>query len=446
MFGPRSLEIRDSLSAVATTASSPRTIYWVKTLSKFTTAQLVLQAIGVASGILLVRTLEQREYAYLTIAFAMQSTMNILADSGVSIGLSSIGGRVWQDPHRFGQLINTALRLRKYLASVTIVVVAPILLWLLRRNGASFEYAGVLTLLVLAGVGLQLTTVVLMVVPRLHSQINRVQIIELTGAVARLALISVAYFVFLNAATATVATVLSIVAQYLLLKRWTSDSIENGAGESREDRKEIISIVKSQLPNSIFFCLQGQVMVWLVAIFGSAKSVAEIGALGRLGVLFGVIGAVMTSIVLPSFARCQSPSQLRSRYLQIVGAFLLFGATLVGAAWLFPDQVLWILGSKYAHLRDSLFLMVVLSAFNALIAAMWSLNSTKAWIKRSWLNIPLTIASQILLLLVIDISTLEGVLLFGVLSLLPAFALNVGLGYSGLHRRNAITDRSAVIS
>ncbi len=77
--------------------------------------------------------------------------MNILADSGVGIGLTSIGGRVWQDPHRFGQLISTALRLRKYLAAAAVGVVAPILIWMLARNGASLSYAVLLTLFVLAG-------------------------------------------------------------------------------------------------------------------------------------------------------------------------------------------------------------------------------------------------------------------------------------------------------
>src|SRR5688572_8409801 len=103
--------IRSHVAYVATSAASPRVAYWAKTLSKFTSTQLLVQAVGVAAGILLVRTLDQREYAYFTIVFAILATMNILADSGISIGLSSIGGRVWQDRYRFGQLINTALRL-----------------------------------------------------------------------------------------------------------------------------------------------------------------------------------------------------------------------------------------------------------------------------------------------------------------------------------------------
>ena len=90
-----------------------------------------------SAGILLVRCLEQREYAYFTIANTMQGTINLLADIGISIGLVSIGGRVWHDRHRFGELINTALQMRRKLGAVAILVVTPVLYFMLVKNGAA---------------------------------------------------------------------------------------------------------------------------------------------------------------------------------------------------------------------------------------------------------------------------------------------------------------------
>ncbi|MDX6500268.1 MAG: hypothetical protein QOG23_3528 [Blastocatellia bacterium] len=385
-----------------------------------------------ASGILLVRTLDQRQYAYFTIAFAMMSTMNILADSGIGAGLSSIGGRVWQDPDRLGQLINTAMRLRRYLGTISIVAVTPLLIWMLIRNGASKPYAGIITLAVLFSLSCELASGVLSVVPRLHSQIGRVQKLDLIGALCRLVVLCAAYFLFLNAAVAVCATLFSVFIQYLLLRRWVGDSINTTAPVNSEDRSEILKIVRSQAPNAVFYCVQGQIAIWLIGIFGSTKNVAEIGALGRLGIMFAVISSIMTSIVLPGFARCQSPTQLRRRYFQILGAFGVFGLSLIVLARLFPSELLWILGSKYSHLRGQLLLMMTLTAFSSLIAAMWSLNSTKAWIKFSWFNIPATVATQVVLLTLLDISTLDGVLWFGILSLVPTLLLNIGLSYRGL--------------
>jgi hypothetical protein len=101
-------------------------------------------------------------------------------------------------------------------------------------------------------------------------------------------------------------------------------------------------------------------------------------------------------------------------------------------ARLFPSELLWILGKKYSHLRGELVLMMTLTAFSSLTAAMWSLNSTKAWIKYSWLNIPLVVLTQVPLLMLLDISTLDAVLWLGIISLVPTLLLNIGLSYLGL--------------
>jgi O-antigen/teichoic acid export membrane protein len=420
------------VASVITSSVSPRLVYWVKTLSKFVSVQIIVQIVGIASGILLVRTLDQREYAYFTIANAMFSTIHILADSGVGIGLSSIGGRVWQNPHRFGQLITTAMRLRRYLAAAAIVVVTPIFIWMLVSKEASGIYAGVIALVVLLGLNYQLSVGVLSVVPRLHSQIGRVQKLDFIAALSRLVLLVAAYFIFLNAAVAILATFFSVLVQYFFLRRWVADSIEVDAPASPEDRSTIVEIVKSQMPNSIFYCLQGQVTIWLISVFGSTQNIAEVGALSRLGIILAVVISVMTSIVLPHFARCQSPTQLRSRYFQIVGAFILFGLTLIFAAMLFPAPLLWILGNKYAHLRGELVLMMLMTAVSSVVTAMWSLNYTRAWIKHSWLNIPFVLMTQACLLLLLDVSTLAGVLWFGTISLIPTFLLNAVLTCRGL--------------
>jgi O-antigen/teichoic acid export membrane protein len=414
---------------------SPNLLSRARLLSQFVSVQLLVQALAAVSGILLVRVLSQHEYAYFTIANSMLATMGILADSGVSIGLTSIGGKVWQDRQRFGGLISTALHLRRYLALMAATVVAPILMWLLLSNGASKSYAATITALVLLALNFQLMAGVRDIVPRLHSQVGRLQKLDAMAAATRLVLLVTACMVFLNAGVAIFAGLTGIVMQYGFLKRWTIDNIEPQAPINLEDQKTILGIVKHQAPNAVFYCLQGQMTVWLISIFGNTHNIAEIGALGRLSVIFAVINSVMSSIVLPGFARCQSPALLRRRYFQIVGGFILLGGSLILFAALFPDLLLWILGNKYAHLRHELLLMMTMSAANALLAAMWSSNSTKAWIQYSWLNIPGVMVMQAILLMLVDISTVNGVLEFGIFSLIPTFVLNAILTYRGLSKR-----------
>jgi O-antigen/teichoic acid export membrane protein len=399
---------------------------------------LVVQALGLASGILLVRTLDQQQYAYFTIANTMQGTMNVLADSGISSGLTAIGGKIWQDRYRFSQLINTAMQLRRYLAAIAIVAITPILLWMLISNGASIVYAVLITIVVLVGINFQLTIGVLSVVPRLHSQINRVQNLDLISAISRLIFLCFAYFTYLNAAVAILIASITFGLQYFFLNSWVIDSFEKKVPVHHEYQLSLLKIVKHQAPNAIFYCVQGQLTIWLMNIFGNTKNIAEFGALGRLAVIFSVIGAVMTSIVLPSFARCQSVSQLRHRYFQALGSCCLFGACLVTIAAFFPRELLWILGNKYAHLKNEVLLMVISAVLNLVSGIMLSLNSSKGWVQYYWLNIPFILLIEACLTYFLDLTSTYGVLLFGTLSIIPGIIFSSAISYIKLFRTSTI--------
>src|SRR5260370_38307804 len=128
----------------------------------------------------------------------MEGTITLVADIGISVGLVSIGGRIWQDRHRFGDLINTALSLRKKLGALVVVAVTPVMYFMLVKNGASISYTALLIVVVLIGLGFQLSIGVLGVGPRLRADIGRIQVIAITPAVGRLLSLPGLLFVFLN--------------------------------------------------------------------------------------------------------------------------------------------------------------------------------------------------------------------------------------------------------
>src|SRR6185503_18662724 len=123
----------------------------------------------------------------------MQATMNLMADNGIGSGITAIGGRVWQDKFRFGQLIATAMRLRRVFAVISLTLVTPILFWLLLHNGASLSYGSLITAFVILGFYFQLTVGVLIPVPRLHLEVNRIQTLNVWSTTLRLALLILAY-------------------------------------------------------------------------------------------------------------------------------------------------------------------------------------------------------------------------------------------------------------
>ena len=403
-----------------------------KIVGNFAIVQAVVQIIGFLSGILLVRTLEQREYAYFTIANTMQGTINLLADIGISVGLVSIGGRVWQDRHRFGQLISTALSVRRKLGAVAIIIVTPVLYFLLVKNGASFFYTAVLIVVVLAGLLIQLSLGVLDVVPRLRSDIARIQSIDLTGAIARLLVLVTLMYFFLNAGVAVAVATATLLLQYAMLRNYVAGVIDLDAPENAEDRAAMFGFIRKLAANAVFYCLQGQITVFLISFFARrTSSVAEVGALGRLAMIFAVLSNLLTNVFVPAFARCQSARKLRWLYAAIIGGVSAFSLLVLCGAEIFPDQFLFVLGSKYAHLHRELFLMVGGAVLSALTGTFWALNASKAWVAGSWLYIPLTLAAQIALIPYTDFSSVMGVLTFNLISAIPNLLLNIALSYRG---------------
>ncbi|MBW4561273.1 MAG: polysaccharide biosynthesis protein [Mojavia pulchra JT2-VF2] len=413
-------------------------VHWLKILSKFVSIQIVVQALGLVSGILLVRTLDQQQYAYFTIANTMQATMNLLADIGIGTSLSAIGGKVWQDRYRFGQLINTAMRLRYSLAAISVTIVTPILIWMLIHNGASKIYAILISIVVLAGLNFQLTSDVLIVVPRLHSQINKMQKLDLFSAFFRIVFLGLGYLTFWNAGVAIASTSLVSGLQRFVLGGWVSENIDMHSPFNNEDKSFILKTIKNTLPSTIFFCFQGQLSIFIITIFGNTKSIAEIGALGRISIIFTLINSVMTAIILPSFSRCQSAKLLTKRYLQILSIFFGFSLLLIFLSVIFPSEILWILGGKYQHLKNELVLMVILTVVNSFVGIMSSLNFSKAWIEFIWIEIPMRLVLQAILLMILNISTIQGVIWLSLLSNLSPFLVNAMLTYRGLKSYNGI--------
>jgi O-antigen/teichoic acid export membrane protein len=374
-----------------------RALHRAKIIGNFAIVQAIVQVIGFGSGILIIRTLEQREYAYFTIANTMQGTINLLADIGISVGLISIGGRVWHDRRRFGQLINTDLRARKKLGGAAIIVVTPFLFFLLARNGAPLFYSTVLILLLLAGILIQLSLGVLGVVPRLRADIRRIQIIDFTGAIARLITLLALMFIFLSASVAIAVASATLFLQYIMLHRYVAGVIDLDVPPNPEDRQEIVRLIKHLAPNAIFYSVQGQITVFLISIFAHlATSVAEVGALGRLAMIFAVISNLLTNVFVPAFARCQEPRKMRLLYLAIVGGVVVFSLLILGAAGFFPLNFFLFSATACASRRE-LFLMVTGTVVSVVAGTLWALNASKAWVSGSG-STSLTLATRIALI------------------------------------------------
>lgn len=413
---------------------------WLNLLARFASAQMAIQVLGFLSGVIIVRHLSKPDYAWFTIANSFVATMGMLANLGVSGAVSAIGGEVWQDNAKFGSLIRTALTLRRKLAIVSAMVVPPIFIWMLMRNQAPAATIAVLVPAAIIGFLMQMTAGVLEVVISLRQEIRRMQIVGLATALLRLGLLAPACLVLLDARVAVITGTAAFTFQAWLLRRWIRTSIEWNAPESPEYRGRILGIVRKQAPLTIFHCVQGQIIVLLISIFGNEDRVAEIGALGRFAILFTLISSVMNGIVIPRFARCQDRGVLRRRYWQVAIGFALLAGFLVVISAAFPRVLLWVIGAKYANLESEVWLMMLNAALGSMFMCLVSLTYCKGWILPAAISIPMEIATQLSLILIFDMSTVRGVLLVGCIGSVPLILLNIVIAH--LNTRSPTTPPS----
>lgn len=384
-----------------------------KPIVGFFSVQILVQILTMLSGLLLVRTMSKSEYAFYTVANSMQGTISLLGDSGISSALTAIGGVVWQDKRRFGELIQTGLEFRRKFGALLFVTIGPLMWWLLYSNGASALYAGFLCAIVLAGSSLSLVHGVLIIVPRLHSRVSQLQNAELMMATLRLLIIGAASFIFLNAATATVVVLITLGLQNVLYRRWASVDADLKAPTNAEDRQKIWKVLRSQAPTVMFFCIQGQITIVIIGLFGSANAVANVGALGRITIFFSIVTSLMVNVVLPRFARAQTRAKIRKLYFQIIGFYTLITGTFLLAVFLFAHQILVILGDKYAGLGNELIYLSLGASAAAMTGILYSLNATKGWLEWTWVTIPLTLLIQIACVPFLDLSSIRDVVILG---------------------------------
>jgi O-antigen/teichoic acid export membrane protein len=397
---------------------------WGKLVSITGSAQLVVQGVGFISGILIIRMLPTQEYAMYTLANTMLGTMMVLADGGIASGVMAQGGKVWKNPEKLGVVLSTGLDLRRKFAITSLILSSPVLFILLRHHGASWPIAITLLISLIPAFLTALSGTLLEVIPKLHQDIVPLQKIQMANNIGRLALLSVIIFFFPLAYLAILAAGLpQIWANFRLRKLSHKYSVPHNKPDA-EISKKILAFVKRILPGSIYYCLSGQITIWLISIVGTTKSVAQVGALGRLAMLLGLFTTLFNTLIIPRYSRLPHDRELLiKRYLQIMLVLISLSFCIVSIVYLFPAPLLWLLGKEYADLKLELVLNIAGSCLAMIVGCSFSICSSRGWAMNPLIPIITSLVAITLGVFLIDISTLKGILLLNIFIAVAELAL-----------------------
>jgi O-antigen/teichoic acid export membrane protein len=396
--------------------------------------EVLTQVATAATGLLVVRTLPVPEFAVYAIAVSVQASLSVLSDVGITAVLLARAGGFAEDPKRLARLLTTARALRLKLFGVVTLVAAPLLWSSLSAARPSLAWWTLTLLLVLSTVALQISATVDGTMALALLRPARYQVGQLASSVVRLGGV-VLFLARVPLSTVGLAINLVGMAAQSIYLRWTVGRlIPRDPAQDPEDRAAFRRTVRTQLINAGYYAFSSQITLWLVGLLSSARTVAEVGALGRISNILILAQSGIVALVAPRMARYAGPRLLLRRYLQVVAVAFVACTTVFILSWLFPQPFLWLIGPKYAGLGTLLPIAMAAALLYALALTIYSLNASRAWIEQVWVSIPLTLSLQAIALVWLDVARLKGALLFGLCSSFPPLLVNLVIGAHRLRR------------
>lgn len=400
---------------------------WSKLVSVTGFAQVVVQLVALVSGIMVIRLLPPQEYALYTLANTMLGAMVVLADGGIASAVMSQGGKVWMEHKKLGIVIVTGLRLRKIFAIICLPVSVSVLLYLLRHHGASWLFSVLIILSIIPTFFMMIHAGIFEISPKLRQDLIELQKVKVVSNIGRLGILAVMLFAYPIAVTALFAASIPQIWVNIRYRKITSKYADLNQKIDPVVQKNILKMVGRLLPEAIYYCLSGQIAIWLISVFGSTSALAQVGALSRLSIILGFFSVLFASIIAPRFARLPNkPKILLSHYLKILIGLLVLCILITFMVWVFSSQILWVLGSHYSGLDYELVLMAVSSCLNLLYGASFLLGTYRSWVINPIVFIPISILTTVLAVIVMDTSSLQNIIFLNiVVTLIEVIMLTV---------------------
>jgi hypothetical protein len=412
-----------------------KTIYWGKLISVTGGGQILVQGIGLVCGILVIRLLPVKEYAWYTIANTLLGTMFILADGGIISSVLAQGGKIWQDKVKLGAVLDTGMHLRKQFAVRSLLISTPILIYLLIHNNASILTSILISASLIPAFYAELSDSLLEILPKIHQDIIPLQKNQVAVSMLRLLLSAFSLFLFPFTFIAILAAGIPRIWGNIQLKKISKKYVVAEQGIDQDVKLEILRLVRKILPYSIYYSSSGQITIWIISVFGSASSVAQAGALGRLAVVITIFRSLISTLIIPRFARIPNHRKLLlTRYLQIHGGLVALFSMIILTISFLPSQILWVLGKQYAGLQTELIICITSACLASIAGASFGLSTGRGNVISPLFAIPVNIATIICCVLFLNISTLRGVLYLSLIVELVQVLMNFLYGFIKLSK------------
>jgi O-antigen/teichoic acid export membrane protein len=380
--------------------------------------QGLVQLLSLSVGLLLLRWLSISNYAQFSVAFGFQATFGMLTDLGFSGTIIALVGPRGNDPEVVGSYIRSGRHLRNVILVCLTPVAAFVYVGIVRQHHWDLLTSALLFVSIIASINfsgmVSYCAAPLLIRGRLPDIFRN----QLAGAAFRIVACAILYLA--GGLCAWTTSWVNALGFLLIgwLNAWKSRPfVTLPARPVPGVTRQMMRYVMPNLPSLIFFALQGQVSLFLISFFGQTRSIAEVGALGRLSQIFLLLTGFNAAVIEPFMARLPKERVLRS-YLIVLAAASCICAVVCLAGFAEPRLFLLLLGAKYASLQQETGWMVLGSCTGYLASVAWTMSAARRWIywTTSWVNIGLILTTQIVFLSLFKVDSTAHVIYFGAAS------------------------------
>ena len=401
----------------------------VKKLSKlalqFFSFQILIQGVDALTGLIIVRNISKVEYAYFGIAGTISvSALNVII-SGMSVYFLSEGVKIKSNPAEISMLLAGIKSFLKKKVLIVVSIMLPITLWMLNRNGLELYRATLFFSMICIEIFFRLRVQLLQSLFNIYGDYNVIQRVNLISSLCRVMLIFLISMA-INGEIAYLSMVVTYVIQFFILKRKSANYLEETKIiENHKEIEKMWGFYKTQLPTTIYAAVDGQVVILILTFFGNTLLLADYSAASKLNLIMVAINVFINNYVIVQFAKVGTKEKFKKLLGYTIAIFFTFYCVAIFSIMEFPKWFIFLIGPKFENIEPDLYWVVIVVCFANFSGLLNAINSSKLWIKKTWIAIPLTISTQCILLATIPPKSLREVWLFALCCSMPSFLINV---------------------
>jgi hypothetical protein len=388
-------------------------------------------------GLCCVRMLPKPEYAMFAVLFGFMGSLTVLLDIGISGTLAPLVGEQIDNLPLIANYVASIRRiaLKMYFLVAPIAAIVFTLLVQKQHWGIAVVAQMIGVLLFTAWFARVSSSYgAVLILRRDRSHYYRIQMIGSLGSLALLVLFWA--FHHMNVYVGILLNVAQIVFMASSYYRRAQELLGIKGNPDPQQQKAIVRLAMPNFPSSVFYAVQGQITLMLITVFGhSAASVANVGALARLGQILVLFSQMNPILVEPFFARLQAARLMR---VYLTAAFLvtLFATAFTASAFFFPHIFLWVLGPKYSTLHYEVGLQVLSSSLSFVSGFLWVVHSSRRFVYwwNTVANITLTVLVEAVVIWKVDLSTVSHVLILNIATSTASLLVCISCGVYGFWR------------